>query len=322
MRLLPILVLVAMTTRAEAQNVALSGLAYLDYDYVLAGADGRAGDNGFGYRRIYLTADFEVATSFDGRFRLEAQSTATDGDARPVPFVKDAWFRWKDVLGDRHDVVLGVAPPPAMIDAEQFWGFRSISRTLLDKADVVDTRDLGLKLTGPIGQDNGLHYGVMLANDSFIGAETDRAKRVYGQVGLRRDRSVATVAANYAAASGTAAQAVTGSVFAGRRFGGSLAGVEAFLRSRAGTDTASDATDAGAAAFIRSRLNERLELVARYDLVSTGADEGSVVSGFATAAIAFEPEPGIRLLPTILVETERGTDATMVMARFTAEIHF
>ncbi|NNF03979.1 MAG: hypothetical protein HKN17_05895, partial [Rhodothermales bacterium] len=77
---------------------AFSGEFFGDYAYVFSSpVEQREGDNGFGYRRLYLTTDFTMSERFDGRGRLEMNQSSTNADRRPSPFVKDAWLRWSDV---------------------------------------------------------------------------------------------------------------------------------------------------------------------------------------------------------------------------------
>ncbi|MDX1546846.1 MAG: hypothetical protein R3247_07660, partial [Rhodothermales bacterium] len=169
------------TYAAKAQPaVEVSGLGYLDYAYLLASPDdAEEGENGFGYRRLYLTTDFEISDRFDGRIRLEVRDNSTTEQGRPAPFVKDAFLRWRDLIGEGHHAVFGVSPPPVFRVSERVWGYRSLEATLMDRTGVAPSRDLGVALGGPLAAGGTVRYGLMVANNSGVRAETDRYKRVY-----------------------------------------------------------------------------------------------------------------------------------------------
>ena len=183
---------------AAQPPVEWGGLAYLDYRYLLASDDADAvGDNSFDYRRIYLTADIALDDAFRARVRLEAQGRAVTAEGRPSPFVKDAWLQWR-YTDSGHRATLGVQPPPVFEVSEAVWGYRSLERTLLDRARVRESRDLGLRLGGPLF--GRVRYAAMVGNGNGVSPEAEgaRGKRVYGQLAYLPDGPLrATVGADY-----------------------------------------------------------------------------------------------------------------------------
>jgi len=75
-------VLSAGSASAQTQ-FTFSGQMFGDYSYVFSHPnEALEGDNGFGYRRLYLTTDFRLSERFDGRGRLEANQSSTNDDGR------------------------------------------------------------------------------------------------------------------------------------------------------------------------------------------------------------------------------------------------
>jgi hypothetical protein len=151
------------------EHIKISGLAYLDYYYLLNSPV--AGDeqaNGFDYRRLYLTTDFVLSDDFGGRARLEASSSSTTSQGRPAPFVKDLYVRWKNAIGQGHDLTLGISPPPAFGVSEGFWGYRSLEKTILDRNAILSSRDFGLTLSGRFDRDGAVRYALMYGNNNSV----------------------------------------------------------------------------------------------------------------------------------------------------------
>ena len=303
----------------HAQPVTLSGLAYIDYEFVFESNDGN-GDNGFGYRRIYLTADYRVSELWDGRLRLEMRDDHTSSDGMPVPFVKDFWVRRRNAFGGGHEIAVGVAPTPVLTVSEAFWGFRSLEKTILDRQGVAPTRDLGLLLRGRITKDERIRYGLMFANNSGVSAETDLGKRVYAQLEAYPDEHITfTLGGDYAAATDNVGEAVTANSFLGYSTGRSHLGVEAYLRSE--DNGGEDFRDRGLALFARSKIDERLELVARFDMAvrDLGVGDGTT-NQFFLVGVAISPDPNVHIIPNVQVDKVEGVDVATILARITLHV--
>jgi hypothetical protein len=133
------------------------------------------GQQGFWLRRIYLTYDYTFSEKFTTRFRIEMNSNGQFAGGNLNPYVKDAYLTWQ--FAGRQRVRLGIQPSLTFDSEEGFWGLRHIEKTPADLYKVDSSRDFGIALQGPLG-DNGLSYAVQLANDSGNGSETDKYKVV------------------------------------------------------------------------------------------------------------------------------------------------
>lgn len=311
---------------AQAPDVEWSGLAFIDYEYLIASDDPQAeGDNTFDYRRIYLTADAALDEAFDARVRLEARGRSTTAQGRPAPFVKDAWVRWT-YAASGHNATLGVQPPPLFEVAERVWGYRSLDATVVDRADVRDSRDFGLRLDGPVAAGGDLSYGVMVGNGNGVRPEADgeRGKRVYGQLAYTPGAVFrATLGADYSAPTGSdRVSSVRTSAFAGAVTEAARGGVEAFyVRNSFDAPGFVNQDGVGVSVFGAVNLSARTSVVARYDYLDDDAGQVGEDEHYVLGAFAYRPIPAVSLMPNVIVTMPDGADAT-VLGRFTTYVRF
>ena len=172
----------------------ISGYMYLDYYYNVARDAGNAalsdaalqGDkdlNGLSFRRIYFTYDYKMSNTFSTRFRLEGNDEETTKGKIGV-IVKDAYLKWDNILHG-HDFLIGIQPTPAFQISEEYWGYRSIEKTILDLRQYVSSRDFSLSLKGKLDQDGLLNYYVMFGNNSGNKPEVDKYKRYYAHLNIK-----------------------------------------------------------------------------------------------------------------------------------------
>jgi hypothetical protein len=309
-----------MVGTANAQStVELSGLFYMDYEYILASPDtAREGDNGFRYRRLYLTADYDISEQFSGRARLEAQtSRLTQG--RPFAFVKDLWLKWKGIFGGNHDAIFGVQSPPSFTISERWWGYRSLERTIMDRNSIVSSRDFGVQLKGAFSSSSDFGYAVMLGNNSSVIGETDKSKRVYGQLSwLHDDRIAATGGADYAA--GPDRNTITTNAFVAYDAGVVRVGFEGYFRNIDLKSSESNIKVLGGSGWVVARAGEQIEIIGRVDRVERDIPEDLdvEVSGsdlnetFGILGLAFIPHRNVRFVPNVLFSQFTDRDARVV----------
>lgn len=176
----------------EGSAGRISGLMFGDYFYNAARdtgttslshvANGGNKDlNGFQFRRIYLTYDYDISEKFSSRFRLEADQNANTSDGKIGVFVKDAYLKWKDIFTGS-DLILGIQPTPAFEVAEGVWGNRFLEKTIMDLRGIVSSRDFAVSLRGKIDNSGIFRYWIMIGNGSGNRPETDKYKRFYGHL--------------------------------------------------------------------------------------------------------------------------------------------
>lgn len=307
----------------DRSQISFGGLFFGDYAYVFSSPNEQLeGDNGFEYRRLYLTADVMLSERFDGRFRLEARQSSTNEDGRPSPFVQDAWVRWNDFLGDDHRLTMGVFMPPSFDVAQERWQYRSLARTVMHRNGIVDSRDTGVKLAGPLSGDRRITYALMVANNSGVANETDRQKRVYGQIGHQSDDGAhtATLGADYAALPN--GHSTTVSVFSGTGLGRGGFGLEVFANVRSLDDVEDDITWFGGSAWVLVPTGERNRFIGRVDLTSVGTSGSRAERAFVLVGYSISPEDGVEVIPNVVIEDEPGNVPAAVTGRMTLYVRF
>lgn len=324
-RLALVLALLPLHFVAAGQTtVSISGLAYIDYEYTLAApSEDFEGQNGFGYRRVYLTSDFGISEDFSARVRLEANDGSTTAQGRPAPFVKDLYLRWDDSIGDGHDLYIGVSPPPSFTVAERVWGFRSLERTIQDRTDVVDSRDFGVALRGPLTQTGSVRYGVMVANNNGVGGESDKHKRLYGQLEIYpRDPLVLTVGADYASYGDERDHAVNGNAMIARSGRRTTVGLEGFYyrAALAGVEETDDIYGLGA--FGHVKLNDMVTLAGRFERVEMSGPGVEDSENFFIGGLSIRPHENVDLIPNVVVSRLGSDDASFVTGRVTLHVDF
>lgn len=175
------LAVLARGPAAHAAEPRISGVLFGDAYWVLSHHEKAIQDRtGFWFRRIYVTADQDLADGVAGRIRLEASDP---GDfttrSRLTPFVKEAYVRWS--LG-RHAITAGLSTAPTWAEVEPVWGYRGVEKTPLDLHRMGSPVDLGVALSGALGEGRRTGYRLMLANGGGVESEADRGKKVMASV--------------------------------------------------------------------------------------------------------------------------------------------
>lgn len=291
---------------------------YMDYFYNFADPSSEAeGLHGFQYRRLYLTADYTLSEAFSGRARLEAPEGAAELSGVKV---KDLSLTW-DYSG-AHSATLGVTPPPAFGLAEGVWGYRSLARTVMDLQDVADSRDLGLRVNGPLFGDGMVRYAAMIANNTNTGfVETNEHKRLYGQLQVRpTDQWLLVAGADYAAFPDDREGGTRLSAFAGYTGDAFRVGLEAYWYQLTRTSAATR-TDTGGSLFGIVEVAPAWELIGRLDRTWTSGIGPDRYDTFVVAGIAYRPHPSVALIPNLRLE-DRDDGPANTTGRATVEIDF
>jgi len=160
-----------------ASEGKISGYMFGDYYYVASNHDKTIeGQNGFWFRRIYLTYDSGLEDNFSLRLRFEMNSAGDfSSKDKLTPVVKDAYLKWKH---SSHSFMFGIQSTPTWGVVEKVWGYRSVERTALDVHKFASSRDFGFGAKGSFDSDKRLNYHFMLANGSSNGSETNDGKKV------------------------------------------------------------------------------------------------------------------------------------------------
>ena len=333
-KFLCIVVLLVGSQQVQAQDpIEISGTSFGDYYYVLSSPSEDEEDrNGFTFRRLYLTADYLLGSGFSGRARLEAGNSNV-GSRGMEPFVKDLYLRWRSNGG--HSIRLGIIPIPHWGTSEDVWAYRSLEQTVLDLFGVASSRDMGIRVDGPLMGDR-LGYSVMVGNNNGTRPEDDEGKRFYGQLQSRPLESlVVTAGFDYAGYVDERDDGLTLHLFAGYDLGSATVGVEPFWNridySPMFVDpggTISTVTTSGISLFAHAAVAPSWRVIGRVDLAevvvdaaAVGADDSSVATTFGLAAVSYSPTPNVQLMPNVWIQSTQDSDAE-VLGRFTFAYSF
>jgi hypothetical protein len=319
----------------EKSPSKFSGYVFGDYFYNVsrdtsfasltnAAAGGAKDFNGFQLRRIYLTYDNEISSTFSSRVRLEGTTGA--------PFIKDAYVKWKEVFSGS-DLVFGIQPTPAFEVSESYWGFRSVEKSILDLRGVVSSRDLGVSLKGKLDPDGTMNYWVLFGNGSGTNAETDKYKRIYTHIDLKpTDKFRATVYADYKmlahindpVSTTTPKKTLNNNVLSTALFlgygekGSYSIGAEGFYQIFSngyvhGTAPVSieDKNALGMSLFGSYFLNAELSIFGRYDYYEPNMASSAKydVRNYLIAGASWAVDKNVSIIPNIQVETYENVPA-------------
>ena len=139
--------------------------------------------NGFRFRRLYLTFDKPLSETFDARVRFEMNSPGDFSPSSKVePFLKDAYLRWR--LSGQNGLLLGLSPSPLKETPEALWGYRSLNQTAAELQRFGSSRDLGVALRGSFDPDRRFRYHFMLGNGAGTSSEINQGKKVWMALGF------------------------------------------------------------------------------------------------------------------------------------------
>lgn len=313
----------------EAPATKISGYMFGDYFYNV-GRDSSVGtlsnqalsgakdQNGFQFRRIYLTLDNTISSTFSVRLRLEGTTGA--------PVIKDAYLKWKEFFSGS-DLYFGIQPTPAFEVSESYWGYRSIEKSILDLRGIVSSRDFGVSLKGSIIPDGSVNYWVLFGNNSGTGAETDKYKRLYAHIELKpAEKFRVTVYADYKMQANINDPLSTSvpkktlnnstlstAVFAGYAEKGRYSfGAEAYLQRQANgyihvavPISIEDKNGIGFSLFGNYSLSPEWTLIGRFDHsdANTVADAKYDTRNYIIAGASWAAEKNVAIIPNILMET-------------------
>ncbi len=337
--LLLLLLLLCGFARAHAQG-KFSGLMFGDYfsnisrdtsfnrgNLPASAVNGRKDLQGFQFRRIYFTYDYDIAADFTTRFRLEADQAALTSNGKVGVFVKDAYLKWKNVFKGS-DLIFGIQPTPAYDYSEAFWKYRALEKTIMDLRGIVPSRLMGLALKGKIDEGGVFNYWVAIANVEGvsvpIGADPqiDKFKRYYANILLIPVKNLSiSLSGDYYArpditdpyANGKVGNSgTTFSLFAGYQEPGSFRiGAEGVMSSYANgyNDAAAknlaSLASLGLSFFGEWEFNPEWSAIARYDVYdpNTNSDAKGDSRGYLIAGIAYKPDKNVSIIPNLLMES-------------------
>jgi len=183
----------ATFTNADDNSAKLKGYMIGEYFYGLANhSDAFEGENGFWFRRIYLTYDNSFSKQWKVRLRFEADSNPPwDGKDKLHPVVKNAYLQYK--LKSGMALKFGIQSSLDFATVEDFWGYRHVEKTPLDLYKFSSSRDFGISVSGG----KKVEYAVLFGNGSSNKSETNQGKVIHASFSVPTDNFLLNVTGHY-----------------------------------------------------------------------------------------------------------------------------
>jgi len=278
------LIFAGLVPAQSQSSVKFSAQTFGDYFYDAQQNNGANTNlNGFDFRRIYFTTDYQIDTTFSAKFRINSDGGSKSNTAGGYYgfMAYDAFLKWSNIFSGSN-LVFGLSPTPAFQISESWWGHRYLEKTIMDLNSIVSSRDIGVDLMGKIDDGGMLQYWIKVGNNSYSATVPNKFKRYYGMLEfLPVSNFVVTVYGDYAAAPQIldkvdkyyrSNDALVGALFLGYKQPGSFSlGVEGFIKSQDDNylKTATSALVAqkgdGISLWGYANLTDKIQVVLRYD---------------------------------------------------------
>lgn len=321
-----LLTFMGMVGAAQAQTPAdwnFSGQFFGDYQMLVQSADGETdGQDAFQIRRIFFTADFPLGEKFDGRFRVEATNRNVIDGNRSVPFLKDVYLRWKNIIGPGHHLYMGLSAPPMWQVSQRFWSYRALARTVQHRAGIAGPRDTGLALHGPLNSSGSTRYGVMVGNNNQGAGETDDTMRFYSQIDTDLTDNL-LVAGSFTYHTLPDGQSYNGNLLLGwHQDNRTRVAAEVFYNARPLDGQADRDAISGASLYGWHFVSEATKVILRGDLTRFEEGGTSADRTWFFAGISYSPERNVEVIPNIMIQQDDRADQAEITARLTLYANF
>lgn len=282
----------------------LSGTVFADLQDQLHGTVVPADSSSFRFRRVQVTLDQDLDTTFAMRVQLEADETELTSRGRDAIYLKQVWLRWAR-LGGWGDLTMGLSTTPTWSVAEANWGYRSLERTVLDLQGFGGPVDVGVALQRVPSEAHALGYHLMLSNGAGHRPENSVGKKLSLSLPYRSGAMTVEAMADYEDERGVRDRWTTKG-FVGWQHGDDAAGLEVFRRVNANAGAASaDVIPAGFSVYGHKALNPHWRIVARLDGTDpdTNNDNAGYREIFALLALDAMPSAQVHVIPNVLVRS-------------------
>lgn len=138
--------------------------------------------NSFEFRRIYLGYDYDIDQRFSTQLLLAYEGSSFTSDNARTFYIKQANIKWKNIFKNADLVIGQMSTPTFATTSEGVWGYRSLEKTIMDMRKIGSSNDLGVALQGRFNDRGDYGYTLMIGNGTGQKAETDKNKKIYGDV--------------------------------------------------------------------------------------------------------------------------------------------
>lgn len=304
----------------NAQRDTISNLPYQVYG-------GPEGLNGFQFKRIYFTYDYQISKKFSTRFRLEGAHNKMYQNSSVGVFIKDAYISWNNIFKGS-DLIVGVQPTLAYTATDKIWK-RYIERTIMDYNGVVDSRDFGIALNGNFDEQGKASYGVMLGNNSGNDlTDRDKHKRIYVHFAFNPVKTIyMTLFSDFRGQSAGQNEFTEALMIAYKKDNDACFGIETFWDRRKnfvdGNNTITNHDRYGISVFSWKSFNNLISVFGRFDYFKANliSANGSDSRNLYIFGLEFKPDENVYISPNVAVETYQAfSNGTTIKPSITPRI--
>ena len=166
-------------------DTTLSGKMYVDFTNIdQKNSDtGKTASSGTGLdvKRFYLSVTHQFDDIWSANLTTDFSYVAADGETNL--FVKKAYVQGK--FDDAAVLRIGSADMPWIPFVENYYGFRYVENTLIDRLKYGNSADWGIHLGGDFGADKTVNYAVSVVNgNGYKNPSRSKGVDVEGRVGF------------------------------------------------------------------------------------------------------------------------------------------
>jgi hypothetical protein len=279
----------------------------------------------FEFRRIYLGYDYNISEKFSTQLLLAYEGSTFTSDGYRAFYIKAANIRWKNIFHNSDLVIGQMSTPTFATTSESVWGYRSLEKTIMDMRKIGGSNDVGISLQGKLNDKGDYGYNLMIGNGSGAKPETDKFKKVYGDVYVKflDQKILLDLGADneWSQAFPYKKMKTTYKAFLAYQGKNFTMGVEGFEQVQknntvytepapSGLQDIVDADASGISVFARGTITSKLGFVARYDYynpdskfnannVYAASYTGINTESFVLAGLDFAPVKNVHLIPNV-----------------------
>jgi hypothetical protein len=271
------------TTDALAKlinDTSISGKIYVDMTHVEQTANGNstnASGTGMDVKRFYLSVSHKFDDVWSANLTTDFNYVSNDGETNL--FVKKAYVQGK--FSDALVFRAGSADLPWVPFVENYYGFRYVENTLIDRLKFGTSADWGLHLGGTLGQNGRFNYATSVVNGAgYKNPGRGKGMDFEGRVGFSPIKNTIIAVGGYSGTLGKETELVDAQHTASRTdFIAAYAndrtrfGVEYFRANNWNNVLSSASDDAdGYSVWGSIGLGDKMSLFARYDSANPSND--------------------------------------------------
>jgi hypothetical protein len=280
----------------------VGGSAYTYFTYSQDGTDG-PGANRFDFDRIYLTAKSQL---FDGGkfvFTTDIYRNTVAGSYYNGLGIRVKYGYLELALSNAFTMRAGMIPTQWAAYIDQFWKYRGVAQTIVDKQNYFSSADLGVSVSYALPENFGEVTGFIFNGGGYTNPETNRYKDLAARVSLTPFTGTpglqALTIAGYAYVGANVSTVST--ALERDRFGGMIsytysiatATAEFHVRRDALTNADSLTKGNGLSVFGEVRapfeaFHNKVSMIWRYDIVDPNLDKGEDMQRFGILGVSYK----------------------------------